>query len=107
MEVMRRVSAGVNLADLGVRILLEMESDEKAVLLKGKIRKVVSGAATVRRPERKTPVLILDVPDWVEADEVAGGMAGLDVPPDELAVDGKNQTAVTAWLGLMSSSPQL
>lgn len=71
---MKRISVGVNLSDLGVKvlttrptkassILLEVKGEEKPALLEGKIKEVVGGVARVKRPERRTPVLILDVPD--------------------------------------------
>lgn len=85
---MRRVSTGVNFGDLGVKvlttrstkaggILLEIEGDDKAVMLEGKIKEIVGKPARVRRPEWRTPALILDISDWIKADEVACGTSGL------------------------------
>ncbi|XP_026818965.1 uncharacterized protein LOC113557592 [Rhopalosiphum maidis] len=88
--VMKRVSGSVSLASLGVKvvttrrtkaggILLEVEGEEKARILERRIREVVGEAARVRRPERKTPVLLLDVPEWVEVEDVVGGLGAAGV----------------------------
>ncbi|XP_026804211.1 uncharacterized protein LOC113555079 [Rhopalosiphum maidis] len=87
---MKRVSGSVSLASLGVKvvttrrtkaggILLEVEGEEKARILERRIREVVGEAARVRRPERKTPVLLLDVPEWVEVEDVVGGLGAAGV----------------------------
>jgi len=84
--VMKKVSGAIDLAALGVRvvttrrtraggILLEVDGLEKAGLLEQKIRQVVGETARVRKPERRTPVLLLDVPEWAETEDVVGGLA--------------------------------
>lgn len=87
-EVMRRVSTGVNLTDLVIRvltitfikadvILFETEDDNKTVLLKGKIREVV-GVSEETGMENSGPHSRRL--DCAEADEVASGMVKLGVP---------------------------
>ncbi|XP_060851691.1 uncharacterized protein LOC132930053 [Rhopalosiphum padi] len=84
-SVMKKVSGSINLQSLGVKvlttrktraggILLEVEGNEKATLLAGKIRDVVGDAARVRLPETRTPVLLLGVPEWAEAEDVVAGV---------------------------------
>ncbi|XP_060846581.1 uncharacterized protein LOC132926263 [Rhopalosiphum padi] len=84
-SVMKKVSGLINLQSLGVKvlttrktragsILLEVEGNEKATLLAGKIREVVEDAARVRLPEPCTPVLLLGVPEWAEAENVVAGV---------------------------------
>jgi len=83
--VMKKVSGSINLQSLGVKvlttrktraggILLEVEGNENATLLAEKIREVVGDAARVRLPEPRTPVLLLGVPEWAEAEDVATGV---------------------------------
>jgi len=84
-SVMKKVSGSINLQSLGVKvlttrktraggILLEVEGNENAALLAGKIREVVGDAARVRLPEPRTPVLLLGVPEWAEAEDVVAGV---------------------------------
>lgn len=84
-SVMKKISGSINLQSLGVKvlttrktraggILLEVEGNEKATLLAGKIREVVGVAARVRLPEPRTPVLLLGVPEWAEAEDVVAGV---------------------------------
>jgi len=72
--VMKRVSGAVNLGALGIKvvttrrtkaggILLEVEGEDNAKTLERHIKEVVGVAARIRRPVRKTPVLLLDVPE--------------------------------------------
>ncbi|KAL4108282.1 hypothetical protein QTP88_018513 [Uroleucon formosanum] len=88
--VMKKVAGTINLGALGVRvltsrrtraggILLEVEGEEKAALLEGKIREVAGDTARVRRPQRKTPVLLLNIPEWAEAEDVVSGLAGAGI----------------------------
>lgn len=42
------------------------------------IREVVGATATVRRPMRSTPILILDVPNWMEETEVTSQLSNVD-----------------------------
>lgn len=99
-SVMKKVSGAINLQSLGVKvlttrktraggILLEVEGDEKATLLAGKIREVVGEAARVRIPEPRTPVLLLGVPEWAEIEDVVAGVtqAGVTgVTSDNVAI---------------------
>jgi hypothetical protein len=84
-SVMKKVSTSINLQSLGVKvlttrktraggILLEVEGNEKATLLAGKIRGVVGDAARVRLPEPRAPVLLLGVPEWAETEDVVAGV---------------------------------
>jgi len=84
--VMKKVSEAVDLTALGVKvfttrrtraggILLEVDGVDKAGLLEEKIRQVVGEVARVRKPERRTPVLLLDVPEWAETEDVVGSLA--------------------------------
>lgn len=88
-----KVFTNVNLGDLNVKvlstmsmktgeILLEIDGEDKAALLEGIIMEVVGESLRVKKPERRTPVLILNVPDWADDDEVASwnpiGRARLD-----------------------------
>jgi len=84
-SVMKKVSGSINLQSLGVKvlttrktraggILLEVEGNEKATLLAGKIREVVGDAARVRLPEPRTPVLLLGVPEWAEVENVVASV---------------------------------
>ncbi|KAL4149954.1 hypothetical protein QTP88_003805 [Uroleucon formosanum] len=84
-SVMKKLSGSINHQSLGVEvlttrktraggILLEVEGNEKSTLLAGKIRKVVGDAARVRLPEPRSPVLLLGVPEWTEAEDVVAGV---------------------------------
>ncbi|XP_060855818.1 uncharacterized protein LOC132933568 [Metopolophium dirhodum] len=101
--VMKKVSGSINLQSLGVKvlttrktraggILLEVEGIEKATLLAGKIREVVGDAARVRLPEPRTPVLLLGVPEWAEAENVVAGVtqAGVTGVTSENVIIRKN-----------------
>jgi hypothetical protein len=83
---MKKVAGSVDLAALGVKvtttrrtraggILLEVVGEDKAALLEGKIREVAGDTARVRRPERRTPVLLLNIPEWAEVGDVVSGLA--------------------------------
>ncbi|KAL4131252.1 hypothetical protein QTP88_008590 [Uroleucon formosanum] len=99
-SVMKKVSGSINLQSLGVKvlttrktrtggILLEVEGNEKATLLAGKIREVVGDAARVRLPEPRTVVLLLGIPEWADAENVAAGVmqAGVTgVTPESVTI---------------------
>ncbi|CAI6360636.1 unnamed protein product [Macrosiphum euphorbiae] len=102
-SVMKKVSRSINLQSLGVKvlttrktraggILLEVEGNEKATLLAGKIREVVGDAARVRLPEPRTPVLLLGIPEWAEAENVIAGVtqAGVTGVTSENVIIRKN-----------------
>lgn len=80
-------------------ILLEVDGEEKATLLDGKIKEVVGTAARVQKPERQTPVLILDVPDWCNARKVVIGLVKAEISPDELSLNNCNRVTVRASQG--------
>ncbi|XP_022180910.1 uncharacterized protein LOC111041066 [Myzus persicae] len=92
-SVMKKVSGSINLQSLGVKvlttrktraggILLEVEGSEKATLLAGKIQEVVGDAARVRLPEPRTPVLLLGIPEWAEAENVVAVVTQAGVTGD-------------------------
>ncbi|KAL4101253.1 hypothetical protein QTP88_021273 [Uroleucon formosanum] len=99
-SVMKKVSGSINLQSLGVKVLTtrktrtggilpEVEGNEKATLLAGKIREVVGDAARVRLPEPRTPVLLLGIPEWADAENVAAGVmqAGVTgVTPESVTI---------------------
>lgn len=85
-EIMKKVSASINLSSLDIKvlmtrrtgaggILLEVEGAEKANLLAEKIRAVTGDAARTRLPESRTPVLLLGIPNWAEPEEIVGALA--------------------------------
>lgn len=90
VEIMKKVSASINLLSLDIKvlttrrtgaggILLEVEGAEKANLLAEKIRAVTGDAARTRLPESQTPVLLLGIPDWAEPEEIVGSLASAGV----------------------------
>jgi len=83
--VMKKVAGTINLGALGVRvlttrrtraggILLEVEGEEKAAPLEGKIWEVAGDAARVRRPE------------WAEPEDVVSGLDGAGIVVDATTV---------------------
>lgn len=101
--MLKKISGSINLQSLGVKvlttrktraggILLEVEGNKKATLLAGKIREVVGGAARVRLPEPRTPVLLLGVPEWAEVENVVAGVmqAGVTAVTSENVTIRKN-----------------
>jgi len=98
MQVMKKISSAINLTTLGIRvvttrptraggILIEVEDEEKATLLAEKVRELVGDGARVRQPQGLTPVLLLDVPEWVAKEEIVEGIrkAGVSAGVDEAA----------------------
>jgi len=73
-------------------ILLEVEGEAKAQTLEQKIREVVGDTARIRRPERRTPVLLLDVPEWAEVEDVVAGLAQTGVKVAAADTDGNRVT---------------
>lgn len=87
-SVMRKVTA-IDLNTLGVAvkgakrsraggIIIEVGGKDDADRLAEGIREVVGAAAAVRRPTRSTPILILDVPTWMEEAEVVSHLVNFD-----------------------------
>ncbi|CAI6376222.1 unnamed protein product [Macrosiphum euphorbiae] len=88
-SVMKRVTQEVNLRELGVEVittrktksgavLLEVGNSEEAGKLADRMRQVIGEDATVGRPTRSTPILILDVPNWIEEAEVISQLVNFD-----------------------------
>jgi len=97
--LMKKVAGAINLQSLGVNvlttrktriggILLEVEGADKADFLAEKIRAVSGDTARVRLPVPRTSVLLLGIPEWAEADEVADVLARTGIP-DVVAEDVK------------------
>lgn len=72
---------------------MEVEGEAEAAKLEQRIQEVVGDTARIRRPERKTLVLLLDVPEWAEVDDVVGGLAQAGVVVAAPGADG-NQVFV-------------
>lgn len=88
-EVMKRVMNGVQLQDLGVEILkarrikagaflLEVPNKEEATKLSDSLLNVLGDMVQVTRPSRRTPVLILNIPDWLEDEQVLKDITSAD-----------------------------
>jgi len=79
-SVMKRVLTGVNLQELDLQatarrtksgaIILEVDGTEKADRLAGKLRQVLGTNASIGRPTRKSPILIVGIPDWIDVGDV-------------------------------------
>lgn len=54
------------------------------------IKKVQGSSARVTKTERRTPVLILDVLDWADAEEVARSER-VGVSPEDLTSNGRSK----------------
>ncbi|CAI6346792.1 unnamed protein product [Macrosiphum euphorbiae] len=87
-SVMKKVTA-IDLNPLGVTvrgakrskaggIIIEVDGKDDADRLAEGIREAVGAAAAVRRPTRSTPILILDVPNWIEEAEVISQLVNFD-----------------------------
>lgn len=63
-----------------------MDSPEGADTLTQKLRKAVAGQASVTRPKRWTPILLLGMPSWADEMDVTGGLAVLGVTLAESAM---------------------
>jgi len=83
---MRTVVSRVKLSEIGVvigavrrtregRILLQVKNKEEADKLSGRLQSAVGDIAKIGRPVRTTPVLITNVPDWMD-DEYARSILG-------------------------------
>ena len=94
--VMKKIASSINLRVLGITvrttrktraggILLEVDGEEKASLLADKVRAVVGDTARVRRPELRTPILLLGIPEWSDATDVANGLKQAGVPAATVA----------------------
>jgi len=99
-SVMQKIAANVDLRALGVNvittritktggILLELDAAEDADKLANSIKGVIGELARVSRPQRRTPVLIVGIPDWEEENAVKSSLTQAGVAPQELVNDGK------------------
>jgi len=59
-------------------IIIEVDGKEDADRLADGIREAVGAAAAVRRPTRSTPILIRDLPNWIEEAEVVSHLVFFD-----------------------------
>jgi len=86
-----QIAGAINLQSLGINvlttrktragsILLEVEGADKAELLAEKIRAVAGDSARVRLPVPRTAVLLLGIPEWVEAGEVIDVLKRTGIP---------------------------
>jgi len=80
-------------------ILLEVDAPESACTLAEKLKEIVGDAARVRVPQRKTPVLLLNVPDWVDEEEVKGSLIQAGVAPQELVRGDRNSITLRTNTG--------
>lgn len=61
-----------------------MGTGEQAVKLADKMKSVIGQTAHIGRPTRKTPVLLIDVPEWAEVADVAKELEKLGTGLDSL-----------------------
>jgi len=84
-SVMRQITTKVDLKALGIRVLdarasrtdgviLVVKKDEDAAALADKLSSVIGLEATVNRPVTTHPVLLLDVPDWIDAEDIQAAL---------------------------------
>lgn len=102
VSIMKKMSSGVDLEALGVKVLTTKTTKAGGVLLEvdaeggdvdplvKAILAMVGDKARVRRLERRTPVLLLDVPEWVEEEEIKSGLIRAGVPPEALTHNEKS-----------------
>ncbi|VVC42054.1 Zinc finger, CCHC-type [Cinara cedri] len=107
VAIMKTVMASVKLNEIGVEVgtvrrtraggfLLQVKTAEEAEKLSGRLQSAVGEMAKIGRPVRTTPVLIANVPDWMEDGEVEDhiratdlGVAGVSVRIRENVGGGK------------------
>lgn len=88
-SIMRTVVSRVKLSEIGVEIgavrrtraggiLLQVKSKEEADKLSGRLQSAVADIAKIGRPIRTTPVLITNVPDWMDDSKVEDQIRALD-----------------------------
>lgn len=98
-SVVRQITTEVDLTALGVTvkdtrrtkfgaILLEVDSVDEAEKLADTLRSVVGKSACIEIPIRRTPVMIIDVPEWVEVTDIVKELEAVGVGPDVLAMEG-------------------
>lgn len=69
-------------------IVLEVKAKEEADKLAASLSAVIGDDAKVFRPTRRTPVLVLDIPEWMTPEEVARdvSMADADILEAEVTI---------------------
>lgn len=88
-SIMKEVVSSVKLSEIGVEIfvvrrtraggiLLQVKSKDEAEKLSRKLQNAVGEIAKIGRPIRTTPVLITNVPDWMDEAEVEEQIRALD-----------------------------
>lgn len=87
--VTKKVAESIDLVALGVKVvttrrtraggILEVEGSDNAGTVERKIREVVGEADRIRRPELKTSVLLLNVPEWAETEEIVSALASVGI----------------------------
>lgn len=108
--MMKKVASVIDLKALNIQVnttrrtraggvLLEVEGLDKATLLAEKVRTVVGDQARVRLPENLTPVLILGLPEWSDAEEVSEGLVKAGIPGEMVTRDGKSLVTITQNAG--------
>jgi hypothetical protein len=86
---MKQVVANVKLSDIDVEIgavrrtkagsiLLEVDGKEKADRLSDHLHRAVGEMAKIYRPTRTTPVLVVNIPDWMDDDQVENDIRAFD-----------------------------
>jgi len=94
-SVMRLVTSCIDPQELGIQIgkvrrtkagaiLMEVNGKEAADKLASHLRETIGQRAKVNRSRRMTPVLIINIPDWVDDDKVKNAVAAAD-PSLEIA----------------------
>jgi len=88
-SVMRLVTSCIDPQELGIQIgkvrrtkagaiLMEVNGKEAADKLSSHLSDTIGQRAKVSRPRRMTPVLIINIPDWVDDDKVKSAIAAAD-----------------------------
>lgn len=77
-------------------ILLKVDSPEGANTLTEKVRQAVAGKTRVTHPERRTPILLLDMASWADEADMMGGLTTISVMPDESANISSSKESATS-----------
>jgi len=101
---MKKVATQANKIEIGVDILNMKKTKVGGIILgvdapkyaSKFVEKVVRDAARVRIPQRQTPVLLLNVPDWVNKEEVKEILVQAGVVLQEL-VRGNSCFIIRYW----------
>lgn len=79
-SIMKRVTTSMNTGEMGVNIgnarrtksgaiLLEVKDQEESEKLENHLNREVGNRARISRPTRSTPVLLLNIPDWLSEED--------------------------------------